>query len=517
MTNKIKNIYESNHTFLAFLFFVGIMHWTAFFLLVTPEGGDRYLIKMFSDISQLFEHREFYVLDQFHDISYLKIFKEALITQTMPFHVPDLGQMNRVANRFLGSTTYISTPQVVLLYWLEAHTFIIVNHLLMFSIGFYGCILLRQHFQLGRIAFSFLFILFNFNGAFVARITAYGSWELGYYFLPYIILLILRATDLKPSESRNQIRFGVLTGIYLGLLMHQGTINMFIHWITFILIWGLVNYKLWKFAFSSIFVAFSVGFVRLVLLVLTFGSSWGSESFGYSTPEQYVQAFVGFRNAFFGVDSYSGEYWHEISAYVSLPGFLMLAYFGLWVSSLKDDWRLFRGWKPIILPCVLIFVMTIRNFKMFIIPQWVPFLGAERLTSRYMTLLLIIIITISAINLHGFVQKYSKQMRIRFLLVSLITVIAGFLFNNSRVWRLHYVEKMNDLFRSQHAEDIIGGVSLEELNEKHYSLVLHIQNNPEDILYMSLVWIGIVGSCLSLLFYSWWLWKNRKEGSFYKT
>ena len=135
-----------------------------------------------------------------------------------------------------------------------------------------------------------------------------------------------------------------------------------------------------------------------------------------------------------------------------------------------------------------------------------------------MYLLLIIIITISAINLHGFVQKYSKQMRIRFLLVSLITVIAGFLFNNSRVWRLHYVEKMNDLLRSQHAKDTFRGVSLEEFLEKHFSLVLHIQNNPEDILYMSLVWIGIVGSCLSLLFYSWWLWKTRKEGlSFYKT
>ena len=85
------------------------------------------------------------------------------------------------------------------------------------------------------------------------------------------------------------------------------------------------------------------------------------------------------------------------------------------------------------------------------------------------------------------------------------------MFNNSRVWRLHYVEKMNDLFRSQHAEDIIGGVSLEELNEKHYNLELHIQNNPEDILYTSLVWVGIAGSFISLLFYSWWLWQNSKN------
>ena len=210
--------------------------------------------------------------------------------------------------------------------------------------------------------------------------------------------------------------------------------------------------------------------------------------------------------------------WHERSAYVSLPGFIMLAYFGLWVSYLKDDWRLFRGWKAIILPCVLIFVMTIRNFKLYIIPQWIPFLNAERITSRYMVLLLIIIIIISAINLQGFVQKYSKQKRIRILLVSLITVIAGFLFNNSRIWRMHYLENKYSLYDVQHANDTIRGVSRQEWKEKHYNLELHIQNNPEDILYMSLVWIGIVGSCLSLLFYSWWLWKTRKEGlSFYKT
>ena len=159
MINKLKKICESNHTFLAFLFFVGIMHWIAFFLLVHPESGDLYLIKMFDDISQLFEHRKFFALDNFHDMSYLNILKEALITQTMPFHVPDLDQMNRVESRFLGTTTYISTPQLILLYWLETHTFVIVNHLLMFSIGFYGCLLLRQHFQLGRIAFYFLFIL----------------------------------------------------------------------------------------------------------------------------------------------------------------------------------------------------------------------------------------------------------------------------------------------------------------------------------------------------------------------
>ena len=81
--------------FLGILFLGGILHWLVFCFLVTPGDyldlhsmRDSQFIGMLNDPISWFNYREFTVNDWVKDIKYLKIFKEALHSGQVPFHVP---------------------------------------------------------------------------------------------------------------------------------------------------------------------------------------------------------------------------------------------------------------------------------------------------------------------------------------------------------------------------------------------------------------------------------------------
>lgn len=495
-----------DHAFLWALFLTGIAHWIVFFLLVRPEGGGIELIGI--PPWKWFEYRVFNVNDQFHDMNYMGVLREALRTFTIPFHVPDLGKMNHVASRFFGATTYITSPQIILLYWFEPMVFMIVNQLLMYSIGFYGCLLLRRRYHLGIIPFAFLFLVFNFNGYFVEKTSGYGSWELGYFLMPYFLLLIFWAAELRPDDYRSQIRLGIWLGLVLAGITHQGSLNLLIHCTTLIVFWGVVNYRLWRFSSVSILVAFSAGFMRLLPMTLTRSTGvnthywvWG----GYATPEHLVQGLVGLH----GILDPPQFAWHEFSLYVGLPGLFLLVYFGIWAPFMRFGWTRFCGWSAMAVPCILMVVISCRHWKHLIIPNWIPFLNGEGTTMRYMIIPLLIVAVIAAVNFQGFVLKYWSRKRVRYLLIFLLTAVAAFLFTHSSIWRMHKVQHEFDSWIAQHADEILSGeLTVREYYTAHHKLVLHIRNDPEDVLYIAFVWIGLAGTCLSMAVAAWWLWND---------
>ena len=152
--------------FLGILFIGGILHWLVFCFLVTPGDyldfdsmRDSQFIGMLNDPISWFNYREFTVNDWVKDIKYLKIFKEALHNGQVPFHVP--GYLDGVGEgieriRYLAWSSHRS-PQLLFLYFLEPFTYFVVNLLLMYSIGFFGCLLIRKHYHLGLLPFTFLF------------------------------------------------------------------------------------------------------------------------------------------------------------------------------------------------------------------------------------------------------------------------------------------------------------------------------------------------------------------------
>jgi len=180
-----------------------------------------------------------------------------------------------------------------------------------------------------------------------------------------------------------------------------------------------------------------------------------------------------------------------------------LVYFGIWGLFLKLDWQRFQGWSIMALPCIIIFGLSFWNLREYVIPSWVPFLNIERVPSRYMIIPLLIVTVIAAINFEGFIRKYWSQKRVRYFLVISVLMLAGFLFNHSRVWRMHKVQNTQDWYMSLPSNEAVAKI-LEGIANRE----LYINNNLNDTIYIAAFWIGLTVSILSLFLAFWLLWRG---------
>lgn len=485
---------------LILLFFIGIVHWLGFFYLTHPllgEGGFRGEI---APPNSLIESKVFTMHDWPLHFQLSNVVKEALRTGTLPFHVPNLGKLYPVENRFMGAPCWSMWPQILLLLKLDSLAFFVIDLLLMYSIGFYGCMLIRRYYQLGLIPFTFLFLLFNFNGFFVAKFSAYGPFNLGYFLLPFLFLLMLKVVEPKSLSREKQIGCGILMGFILTAMFLQGSAHYFAHAITFILIWGIVNYKLWKTTLSSLIVASLTSAVRVLPVAVTvgFGANPRFYDYGqYSYPWSFIVALVATKTHL------SKPYfaWWEYSLYIGWIGLAALLYFGFWGNYKKRDWAQFKGWGAMAIPCLIMVIISFRRFKQYIIPNFIPLLNSTGNPMRYMIFPLLITIIIAAINMQGFINKYGRRRQVKYLLVVMLIAMAGFLFNHSRLWRLHRVQNEFDRVVANH---LWGTKSPSQV-------ILSIVNNMSDTIYIYSFWVGLAISIVAFILVLWWLISNRKK------
>ena len=153
------------------------------------------------------------------------------------------------------------------------------------------------------------------------------------------------------------------------------------------------------------------------------------------------------------------------------------------------------------LPCIIIFGLSFGQLRGYVIPTWVPFLNIERLPTRYMVIPLLIVTVIAAINFEGFIRKYWSQKRVLYFLVISVLMLAGFLFNHSRVWRMHKVQNTQDWYNSFNENDRI-------IHQGIFDTQLYINNNLNDSIYIAAFWIGLTVSILSLFLAVWLLWRG---------
>ena len=194
--------------------------------------------------------------------------------------------------------------------------------------------------------------------------------------------------------------------------------------------------------------------------------------------------------------------WWEYSLYVSLIGIMFLVYFGIWGPFLKLDWQRFQGWSTMALPCIIIFGLSFWELREYMIPTWVPFLNIERLPTRYMVIPLLFVTVIASINFEGFIRKYWSQKRVIYFLVISVFTLAVFLFNHSRVWRMHKVQNEFYWYNSFNENERI-------IYQGIFNIQLYINNNLNDTIYIAAFWSGLTLSILSLFLAAWLLWRDR--------
>jgi hypothetical protein len=160
--------------FLAVLYIVGLLHWMS-----------------------VFDFALFRVKDWSLVMKYSAVLRDALTHGKVPY-VMTYGR--HYTDRFLALPEVPLSPQYLLLAWLDDKPFNLLNILLLYSVSFAGLLCLRKEWRLSPVPFTFLYLLFSFNGYIVSRVAVGHTMWYGYFFLPYFHLLVLRITKGSFSE-----------------------------------------------------------------------------------------------------------------------------------------------------------------------------------------------------------------------------------------------------------------------------------------------------------------------------
>ena len=432
-----------------------------------------------------------HVNDWHKELEYINVLKQAVMQGILPLNVPDFQDFfNQISSKgeFLGMPIYPLSPLIISLYFLDPMQFHIFNHFLMIGIGFFGCLLIKRDFSLSILAFFFLVITFNLYGGFVSKIAAYGPSQLGYYFSIFIIWILLRISQQGEFKSKNQfILFSIILSLSLSLMLYQGSLHYFVEWITFLIFWGLFNFRYLKFLFASAFLTIFFSAFRLLPAALMNGSASNvREVGGYGfNPEFFLQTFISIR----GITDFPAFAWWENSNYISIVGFMLILIFGVYIYFLSKQDLAVKGLRIFFAPLLIVFIISFKDFRIFFVPEFVPLLNIESLTTRYFFIVVLFLIAISSLNFDKFYSTITS-LSLKILLWFMAVVHFLFLMLNTQTWSLQLIQ--NELFQ-------YGGLELEQ------SLLvlqtnLKIINEENSLWYVQSLNIGFWVSSISLLF-----------------
>ena len=402
-------------------YFLGVLHWYVFL-----NGG------------QLdYAHSDWY-RQQYYFIA----IQNAVRTMKIPYHL-SLSIQN--TDQFFSNPEVILSPQIFLLAFLTVKQFIMFNVMLMYSIGFIGCLLIRRHYRLGAYSFSALFLLFHFNGYITSHISVvHGGW-FGYFFLPFFVFYLLQFIEQDKFSLSILLKMSlVLFGIGM-----QGGYHIYIWSLIFLLLLVIGNIKFLKPVLYVVISSFLLLAVRLIPAQFV---NWPRPEYvgGYPNWQTLWSALVDIKLHSAIVEtmwSYKWKYplsWWEVDAFISIIGVGFLLYFGIYpyVKRWRDleDHRFASLLFPL---CGLFFLSMVdfwRIFTLFPIPYLQVVMQSQRLPTRFIVLPLVVLSTIAVIYFEGWLKTVSQIKSMKSLLNALLILWTLFMLNHSYAWRMYVLE-----------------------------------------------------------------------------
>jgi hypothetical protein len=393
---------------LAALYLVGAVHWLLFF----------------DPVSTPFHGPSFRVEDWPKEYRYYSTLQQAVREGRVPFYL----SRPIHTRKFLALPEVSWSPQVLLLRFMPVGSFVVANTLLLYTAGFAGLLLIRRRYAVGLLPFAFLFAIFAFNGHLTAHLAVGHSMWVGYFLLPFVLLgvLALVEDDERPGTPE-------LVGLALFAVLLQGALHVFVWCVLFLvllagferrLVLRLAKALAWTAAFSACRLlpayflldrkdqAFISGFPALVDLWRALATLQGP-----LTPP---------RGGPFGML----DPW-EFDTYVGLPALVWLACYGLRPAR--------RAWSALYAPMAVLAVLSIDALYAPFNALPVPLLNAERVSSRFVVLPLVVLATLAALSM----EKAAPVLRgraERWIAGALLAWTVVALAQHSALWRVPRVE-----------------------------------------------------------------------------
>ena len=395
--------------------------------------------------------------------------RQAVRTGQLPLHI---ASPLITTDRYLARPDTLFSPQALLLGFFEPGRFMLVNVLVMYSVGFLGLLLIRRRYALSPVAFAAMFLLFNFNGHITAHLAVGHAEWVGYFLLPFFIYLVLNVVN----EGRPSWKWTLGVALTLFLIFLQGAFHFFLWSLIFLFALGLLYSKYLLPALKAILFSLLLSLVRILPPAIEYLKGGPAFISGFNSVTDLVSALVVLKHP---SEALSGPfnslaYW-EIDTFIGLVGLAFLGYFAVY-----RVWRRQEPERLLLAPLFVLALFSVGRLYEIISRLPLPLLDSERVPSRFLILPVAFLIVLASIELQRWLaEREAAGWRERLLFLALLAWMGQDLLQHSRIWRLN---NMYTLF-TRTPVDIRAPVA----------------NHP-DPPYITALTIGAVLSLLTLLF-----------------
>ncbi|HEU0296431.1 MAG TPA: hypothetical protein VFR47_27090 [Anaerolineales bacterium] len=410
----------------------------------------------------------------------LDVIRDALVYGELPLHVTRVNFLHFITDRFFTMPDVITTPQQIVLYWIDIDTFAIFDLLIEFTIGAIGLYLFKQKYGISLFAFSIMYFLVCFNGYVQSHYSVgHVTWG-GYFLFPLLVLFVTDFID----EQQNWLWVAKIAFLMFYMVL-VGSQHHFVWSLIFLGSLGIVVWKKIGWIISAGFFAGMISAARLLPPVLVIPAIKLTGAFEFRTGFPYIQdifsSLMFVRSIDYRFPSLpalwfdSTHYW-EFNIYIGLAGTLIILWFGIiqWISDLRFKKR----FSQLMLPTLVVFLLSIgQNYKLIILLN-IPLFATERVTSRLIGLPLVVLIMISAFFLNEWLQGKPAFLRYVLAVFGLFWLVRD-LFLHVKFWG---VKAVSQALIKGYGRVLVQGNSI---------------SNHSDPPYMGILMIGMV---LTLVF-----------------
>jgi len=420
----------------------------------------------------------------------LAMLQDAFRAGVFPFHVQETAALHDITDRFLVLPDVITTPQTLLLLFVNLNTFVFIDILLHFTIGMLGLLWVRSQKCLSMFSFTILFLLFNFNGYILAHYSVgHFTWG-GYFLFPIVFGLIFKFTSEEVGW-----RWTALLSSALFYIVLSGGQHHYVWILLFISPLILTSGKKAKWILLVILLSGLLSAVRLLPPALALSIFEKKQNFnfvlGYPSIQHLIQAMVlptvpvESPMTIFDLNSFEENIW-EFNFYVGLLGTVYIFYFGIY-HWFKEH---FKEYAQFCLPVFFVLFLSIGSNYWIIRNTGIPLFGSERVAARMAAVPITFLIILAVMFFQRWIELRYKRIPILAASGIFLVLMVTDLWENLKLWRISNRANYFQPIRL----DLAGSVS----------------TNHADPLYFNVLAIGLGITVATAIFLSVMSWRENR-------
>lgn len=361
------------------------------------------------------------------------ILQDAVLSWRLPLHAPGTSALRGVTDRFISVADTNLSPQVLLLRVMDIGQFALANTVLLYVLGFGGLLHLRHRLRLSPVAFSFIFLLFTFNGHITSHI-AVGHLHWGAYLLaPCLVAAILWVADTPERWAPVLVAAGLTSFIFL-----QGALHLYAMVLLAVGLMPVFDKSLWKAAARLLTLSVLASLPRILPAALNSNEFDTAYLGGFPSTADVWSGLVSLR----GPEAMGGLVSSQLSPlgcwefdyYVGLAGVVLISVCLL--QALPALPGVSSRTRALVLPGMFFVVLSIGRFYRLIHLLHLPILDSQRVGARLLFVPVIIALMIAAIQLQKLIDAKSTGQPVRLVVLAFIALLGADVWQHGKLWRV---------------------------------------------------------------------------------